>query len=46
VRGLPRGELWRQSEAHIFADQIQVALIREPQAGEALADLFDENFGR
>ena len=46
MRGLPRGKFRRQGEAHIFANQIQVALIGETQAGQPLAYLLDQNFGR
>src|SRR5207253_1270835 len=35
----------RQREADIFANQIEIALICKTMFGEALADLFDKNFG-
>src|SRR5882724_10523559 len=35
----------RQSKAHIFIDQIEIALVRETKFREPLANLFDEYFG-
>ena len=39
-------QLGRHSEAHIFANQIEIAMIRKSQAGQPLAHLLDQNFRR
>ena len=43
--GRDRRQLRRQREAHVFADQVEIALIRESEFREAIADLLDQNFG-
>src|SRR3984957_11426578 len=39
-------QLRRQREAHVFANQIEVALIGEANLRKAVAHLLDQNFGR
>src|SRR5437867_434976 len=36
----------RQRKAHVFADQIQIALIREAELRQSFADLLHEDFRR
>src|ERR1700722_10649101 len=39
-------QFWRQREANVFANQIEVTMIRKTKAGKPLADLFNQNFWR
>src|SRR4029077_537104 len=44
-RPLPRGQLRRKREPNIFANQVQVPLIRETEIRKPLAHLLDQDFG-
>jgi hypothetical protein len=41
---MPNSQFRRQSEAHVFANQVEIALVRVAQARQTLAYLFDEHF--
>ena len=40
-----RGQFRRQRKAHILANQVEIALVRKTEIGEAFTDLLDQNFG-